>query len=233
MQEGVVSGRRGEPMFSAPWPPLVLAALILGGYAWQASLPPDLGLAVQQVYGLTPLDLEEGRTVGLFTSLLIHGNWGHAALNAIGAFTFGVPVARLFGLSLPRAVAFFVFYVLCGVLAGWGYALLHPGSPVVLVGASGAVSGLMGAAARLLEGRGRLGPVFSRTTVGMGAAWIAVNLLVGLVGFAPGSGGQLVAWEAHIAGFFAGVLLIGPWAALFARRRRPLADVDPFPGPSN
>src|SRR5262245_36224543 len=133
MQEGVVSGRRGEPMFSAPWPPVVLAAVILGGYAWQASLPPELGLMVQQAYGLAPRDLEEGRTIGLFTAMLVHGNWGHAALNAVGAFTFGVPVARLFGLSPLRALAFFAFYVLCGVLAGWGYALLHPGSEVVLV----------------------------------------------------------------------------------------------------
>ncbi|WP_370545531.1 rhomboid family intramembrane serine protease [Caulobacter sp. 17J80-11] len=226
-----MSGRRGEPIFSAPWPPVALAALILGGYAWQASLPLELNQQVQQIYGLAPRDLEQGRTIGLFTALLVHGNWAHAALNAVGAFTFGVPVARLFGQSPPRALAFFAFYVLCGVLASWGYALLHPGSEVVMVGASGAVSGLMGAAARLLEGRGRLGPVFSRTVVGMGAAWIAVNLLVGVVGFAPGSAGQAIAWEAHIVGFFAGVLLIGPWAALFARRPRPLVDdADPFAG---
>jgi membrane associated rhomboid family serine protease len=52
----------------------------------------------------------------------------------------------------------------------------------------------------------------------MAAAWVVANVIIGVVGFAPGSGGAIVAWQVHIFGFFAGLLLIGPWAALFGRR---------------
>jgi membrane associated rhomboid family serine protease len=103
------------------------------------------------------------------------------------------------------------------VISNLGYAGLHMGSPAALVGASGAVSGLMGAASRLIAGGGRIGRIFSSAVIGMGAAWVIVNLLVGVVGsgFVPGSGGAGIAWEAHLAGFLAGVLLITPfaWAA--------------------
>jgi membrane associated rhomboid family serine protease len=60
--------------------------------------------------------------------------------------------------------------------------------------------------------------VFSSAVLSMGGAWVAINLLIALVGgsFLPGSGGAGVAWEAHLAGFAAGVLLIGPFA-LFSR----------------
>ncbi len=49
------------------------------------------------------------------------------------------------------------------------------------------------------------------------AAWIAVNVVFGLAGIAPGMGVVRIAWEAHIFGYFAGLLLIGPAARLFAR----------------
>jgi membrane associated rhomboid family serine protease len=85
-----------------------------------------------------------------------------------------------------------------------------------VVGASGAVSGLMGAAARLIAGQGRVGPLFSRTVLGMGGGWVAINLLIAVFGgqILPGSGSAGVAWEAHIAGFVAGALLIGLFGRL-------------------
>ena len=77
---------------------------------------------------------------------------------------------------------FFGFYLLAGVLANLGFAAVHPGRPGLVVGASGAVSGLMGAAARLIGGGGRPGPIFSRPVLGMGAAWLVINLLIGVFG---------------------------------------------------
>jgi len=217
-------------MFNAPWPALLIAVVIPLTYLLQTRVPEARQEELFYTYGLIPQALEAGAWHGLVTSQFLHGNWAHALLNAVGALAFGAPAARLLGLSFPRAAAFFAFYIVCGVTAGWAFALLHPGELVVLAGASGAVSGLMGAAARLLERRGRLGPFFSRTVIAMTIAWVAVNLMVGLTGFAPGSGGAPVAWEAHIAGYAAGLLLIGPWAALFGKRwRRPPAyeETDP------
>jgi membrane associated rhomboid family serine protease len=89
-----------------------------------------------------------------------------------------------------------------------------------VVGASGAVCGLMAAVARLIGGRGRLGRIVSSPVIGMGGALLVVNLLVGVLGGAwvPGTGGAAVAWEAHLAGFAAGLLLVGPFARLAGRR---------------
>lgn len=202
-----------EPMFNAPWPAVALAVVILGGYALQGWVAEPVVMA----YAFAPADLDAGRWETLVTALFLHGSWAHALMNAAFALAFGTPLARFLGTRGLGVVLFFLFYLVCGVLANLGYAAIHPGQPTPLVGASGAVSGLMGAAARLIAGRGELGGVFSRTVLGFGAGWIAVNLILAVVGFAPGAGDAKIAWEAHLAGFFVGVLLIGPVARL-ARR---------------
>ncbi|MDB5477502.1 MAG: rhomboid family protein, partial [Phenylobacterium sp.] len=58
------------------------------------------------------------------------------------------------------------------------------------------------------------GPLTGRTVIGMTAAWIIVNVLFGVSGLTPGAGTVPVAWQAHIIGYFAGLLLIGPFAKL-------------------
>lgn len=203
--------RTREPMFNAPWVVLLLTAVIVGGYAVQSRFPLD---AVALSYAFSPALLMEGHWERLFTSLFLHGNWTHALMNAGFGLAFGTPVARYFGERLGGAALFFLFYLACGALSSLGYAALHPGEQSALVGASGAVSGLMGGAARLMAGHGRPGPIFSRTVLGMGAVWFAINLLIGLIGsgLLPGTEGATIAWEAHIAGFIAGVLVFSPFA---------------------
>lgn len=203
-----------EPMFNAPWPPLLLAGVILAGYALQGLAP---GEAIFARYGFSPAGLAQGRYETLVTALFLSGGWAHALTNAAGALAFGTPVARVFGLRGEGAVAFFLFYLVCGALSSLGFALVHPGGQTLLVGASGAVSGLMAATARILGGRGRMGPVISPPVLGMGAAWIVVNLIIAVLGFAPGMGDGAVAWEAHLFGFAAGLLLAGPFAWLASR----------------
>lgn len=206
-----------EPILNAPWPALALVALIVGGYAVQSRF--DLQVAAQ-AFAFAPAMLAEGRWERLFTALFLHGNWAHALMNGAFALAFGTPVARFFGGRIGGALAFFGFYLACGALSSLGYAALHPGSQAVVVGASGAVSGLMGAAARLIAGGGQaLGPILSRPVLGMGGAWVAVNLLIALLGqgLTPGAEDASIAWEAHLAGFVAGVLVIQPVAWL-ARR---------------
>lgn len=207
-------GPAREPMFNSPWPAVALVAVIIGGYAVQSRFPLE---TVAERLAFTPATLDQGRWWTLFTALFVHGNWAHALMNGAFALAFATPVARFFG---PRAVgvlAFFGFYLACGVLSSLGYAGLHLGSPAALVGASGAVSGLMGGAARLIAGGGRIGRIFSSAVISIGAAWVLVNVLVGALGgaFVPGADGAAIAWEAHLAGFLAGVLLLSPfaWAA--------------------
>ncbi|MGA0606702.1 rhomboid family intramembrane serine protease [Phenylobacterium sp. VNQ135] len=208
--------RTPEPVFNAPWIVLLLTAVLIGGYAFQSRFPLP---AVAMSYAFSPALLEEGRWERLFTALFLHGNWTHVLMNAGFCLAFGTPVGRYFGGRLSGAALFMLFYLTCGALSSLGYVALHPGEQSALLGASGAVSGLMGGAARLMAGHGRPGPILSRTVLGMGGVWFAINAVIGLLGsgLLPGAESAAVAWEAHIAGFIAGVLLFGPFAWI-ARR---------------
>ncbi|WP_312162889.1 rhomboid family intramembrane serine protease [Phenylobacterium sp.] len=202
-----MSDHERQPIFNAPWPAVVATLVIVLGYLAQTFLPQDWLL---QTYAFSSAGFAQGRWEILFTSMFLHGNWAHALMNGGAALAFGTPVARYFGASPRGALIFLVFYLLCGAAAGLGYGLANPGSTTLMIGASGAVAGLVGAAARLM-GRETPGPYFSPSVVSMTIAWIAVNLLLALVGFAPGLGDAGVAWEAHIFGYLAGLLLIGPF----------------------
>lgn len=180
-------------------------------FALQLSLP-DEGVR----WAFRPADLGEGRLTGLFTSMLLHSGWTHALMNAGGALIFGTPLARLMR-GARGVAAFLAFYMGCGVLAALGYALIHPSSENPVVGASGAVFGLIGAATRLLGGYGRVLPLGNRRVMGAAVAWMAVNAATGLIGFAPGVEGARIAWEAHAVGFLVGLLAIGPLGRLFLR----------------
>lgn len=211
-----------EPIFKAPWPAMVLVGAILGAYGLQVFVVGD---EAYQRFGFSPAGYEAGAWFGLFSALFVHGGLVHAGMNAAGALAFGSPAARLFGLSPRGATVFFAYYLTCGALANLAFAKLHPGEEILLVGASGAVFGLIGAATRILAGAGRLAPLFDPRVLFMSAAWIGLNLLIAVLGFAPGLEGA-VAWEAHIAGFLAGLFLAGP-AAWLAGRRLPAAQAAP------
>ena len=177
---------------------------------------PDGGLSL----AFRPSSIWNGQWwPGLLTSMFLHFDWAHVAMNAVGALAFGAPVARLLG-GGRGVVGFLAFYIVCGLTAALGYGLVHPDSYDSLIGASGAVFGLMGAALRLLGRRdGRLRSLGDRRFLVMAAVIMGVNLGAGLIGLAPGAGaGARVAWEAHAFGFIAGALLIGPWALLFRSR---------------
>lgn len=199
-----------EPVFNAPWPAVAVAVLIVGGYAVQGFVPD----AMLQPLAFAPADLTAGRPWTLVTALFLHFNWPHALMNGAFALAFATPVARLLGPRARGVAVFFGFYLLTGALASLGYAALHWGSTGALIGASGAVSGLMGAAARLIGGRGRLGAITAPATLSFGLSLLIVNLLIAVLGssLVPGTGGAGIAWEAHLAGFLAGLLLIGPFA---------------------
>jgi membrane associated rhomboid family serine protease len=204
---------RREPMFNAPWTIVVLCVGLIALYEAQTLLAP--GAALQ--YGVSGPALIAGRWQTLVTSLFLHGSWPHVLMNSVAALAFGPPVARLMGVTPRGAAVFFLFYLVCGVLAGLAFALadLHGANPAV--GASGAISGLLGAASRIIQGRGRIGSMFGSTVLGMAAAWAVVNVVLGVSGLTPGAMGMPVAWQAHLAGYLAGVVLVGPFARLAGR----------------
>jgi len=206
-----------EPIVNAPWPVVALTVGIAVAYLIQSRFPLPL---VSEAFAFSPALLLQGHAERLISSLFVHGNWAHALMNAAFVLAFGAPVARWYGPRLGGVVAFFLFYLLSGVLACLGFAAVHWGQDAALIGASGAASGLMGGAARLIGGQGRPGPMFSKAVTGMGGAWIAVNVIMAFTGGAliPGAGDAGVGWEAHLAGFAAGVLLIGPVGWLAGRR---------------
>lgn len=200
-----------ERIINAPLPALLLAVSMPALYWFQERAHTYwLELAFR------PVDLAEGLYGGLVTSILVHGGWAHALMNAVGALTFGAPVARLFT-RVGGLGVFFCLYIVSGVVATFGYGLVHWGGVDPLVGASGAVFGLIGAATRLLGGRGRVLPLTDGGVIRSAVAWMGVNAVVGLIGFAPGVEGARIAWEAHAFGFLFGILAIGPLARMFAR----------------
>lgn len=210
-----------EPVFGAPWPATALAALVLSSYAAQSLAG---GGAIADAFGLRPADLVRGAWGGLLTSLFVHAGWVHAGLSAVTALAFGAPVARALGTRPVQAAAFLLFYLLCGVLAGLGWALLHAtfggGSTGVLVGASGAISGLLGAASRLRPaGAAGLEPLNSSAVRNMAVGWIAANLLLAAFGAGVLTGGAPIAWEAHLTGYAAGLLLFAPALAIMGPGR--------------
>lgn len=202
-----------EPMFNAPWTVVVLCLGLVVLYAAQRLTLTNQ--AVEQL-GVTRAALEAGRWQTLFTAMFLHGSWPHVLMNAVAALAFGPPVARLFGSGMRGAAVFFAFYLVCGVLAGLGFAAVDfKGVPAV--GASGAISGLVGAAARIIEGHGRIGRILGPTVGAMTVGWIFANVVLGASGWTPGAMGMQVAWQAHLAGYAAGLLLVGPFARLAGR----------------
>jgi membrane associated rhomboid family serine protease len=153
------------------------------------------------------------------THIFVHGDFTHLAINAACLLAVGTPVARRLG-----AVRFLAFFLLCGI----GGALLYlPFNAAPMVGASGAISGLMGGALRFLIGPltdGNPEPLASkaaradllslcdtltdrRILVGVGA-WIVLNFAAAQA-LPEVLDGVSIAWDAHVGGFFTGLLTFG------------------------
>jgi rhomboid family protein len=178
-------------------------------------------------YGLIPCSLTgscqvTGRAfspeVTLLTSMFVHAGFFHFAGNMLYLWIFGNNVEDAMG-----RVRFLLFYLLCGCGAAYAQILMGPASRIPMVGASGAVSGVLGAYlllfphARVLTliPLGFLPWFVEFRAVFVLGFWIVVQLLNGFLTFAYEGGG--VAWFAHIGGFVVGCVLIG----LFKRRAVP------------
>ena len=145
----------------------------------------------------------------LLTSMFLHGGWFHILGNLWFLWVFGDNIEDVMG-----PLRFIVFYLLCGLAAAFAQILSDPDSAIPMVGASGAIGGVMGAYA-LLFPRARVQTLlvlgFYITTIGVPAFvmlgyWFLLQILGGLPALGASEGG--VAFWAHIGGFVAGLVLI-------------------------
>lgn len=170
----------------------VIAARFAG-----AALPA--GLAITVPAWLTPL-----------SSTLIHGGFAHLFFNLVMLGFCGMQAERVLG-SGPLVL----LYVVGAYAAALGQWALGPTSVVPVIGASGAISAIVGAYA-LLFGQRRaaaIGPVPADVVhiAWLAAAWVGIQALVGFAGAGmPGAGGATVAIGAHVGGFLAGLALARP-----------------------
>ncbi len=192
---------------------ILLCSLI---FLWQLSLGAKgfeaavlrLGVIPAVLFGEVPPPGPVPATLTVFTSMFLHGGLMHLIGNMLYLWIFGNNVEDAMGHT-----RFVVFYLLCGIAAVYAQALPDPDSTVPMIGASGAISGVLGAYlmlfphARVLVGI----PVgFILHTVYLKAGWVLGFWFVFQVlnsMLAPaGQGG--VAWGAHIGGFVAGMALV-------------------------
>ncbi|MEL6549809.1 MAG: rhomboid family intramembrane serine protease [Pseudomonadota bacterium] len=161
-------------------------------------------------YGLVPRAFVAGEGLGpLFTSMFLHGGWMHIAGNMLFLWIFGDNMEEAFG-----HLGFLLFYLASGVAAGLAQVAVDPASLVPMVGASGAIAGVMGGYL-LLYPRARVDIllfliVYIRVFVV--PAWLMLGLWFGfqLVAGVADEGGAGVAYWAHAGGFVAGFLLAIP-----------------------
>lgn len=231
------SPKTKQPILRAPAIVLGLIAVMLimqalmafGGYAQRNEMLVALGLFPARLFaeglGGLPGTWVQG-VINLFSYALLHGSWTHFILNAVWLLAFGAPVARRLG---PRKFIF--LFMVCTMLAGLGqiFAVSYEAYLIPIIGASGGVAGLMGAASRFAfsdvrwldpkaqDPTRRLLPLREvpkrRPVVMFIAIWLIMNLAFGLLGpygmASPDGAAINVAWIAHLVGFFVGLVLIG------------------------
>jgi membrane associated rhomboid family serine protease len=150
----------------------------------------------------------------LITSMFLHGGWMHLGGNMLYLWIFGDNLERVMG-----AAKYAVFYIVCGIAAGLAHILFAGGSTVPSVGASGAISGVLGGYLLMFPHnrvkvltRGGVASVPALVVLGL---WIVIQLVSQLGSIAETSQGGGIAYMAHIGGFVAGMALV----KLFATRQ--------------
>lgn len=141
------------------------------------------------------------------TYAFLHGDWMHLVFNCLWLLIFGTVVARYLG-----AARFLLLAIISAIFGAGTTLALHWGEAIVMIGASGAVSGLMAAAVPIMYGSvAPLSPaalLIHRRALIFTAVWLVITLFSGATGFTGNSfmGAGAIAWEAHIGGFVAGLL---------------------------
>lgn len=210
------------PVLKLPAAVIVLIAMNLAVFFYQASLPGRLTSAFVMRYAIVPDRLEYA---DILTSMFLHGGWAHILGNMWFLWVFGRNVEEALG--TPR---FALFYLLCGAAGALGQIAANPYSTVPMIGASGAISGVMGAYLVLFP-RSRIVTLVFFIFISFAEVpawylliyWLVVQLAGGIGSVAEEATRGGVAWFAHVGGFAAGALLV---KLLYRPRRR--SELDPW-----
>lgn len=218
-----------NPTQIRPYVTYGIVGLCVAVYLWQLSLTPQGAQLVAYALGFVPavtlgdkllppeLQWVPGGAT-LFTSMFLHGGLLHLGGNMLYLWIFGNNIEDVMGHA-----RFVVFYLVCGVVAALAQGVPNPDSTIPMIGASGAIAGVLGAYL-LLYPRAQvviaipLGFYLHMTrlpAVWVLGIWFGLQIFSSLGDSGDGAG---VAWFAHIGGFAAGLLLI----PLFKRRDVPL-----------
>ena len=225
--------RPREPILTLPGALTAYVALIAVVHL-RVLLPPDFENWTIEMFGFIPkrydatlLDVTfpggTGAKVWTFvTYSLLHANLGHIGFNVLWLLPFGSALARRFG-----AVRFFAFMAVTAAAGALAHLVTHEHAIAPMIGASASVSGAMAAAIRFAFVQGSflsfsrgdadaaakvpalsLARALRNTRVlGFLAVWFGVNIIFGLGAISIGTEGASVAWQAHIGGFLAGLML--------------------------
>jgi membrane associated rhomboid family serine protease len=206
--------------------------IVLNGLVFlvQSSLGAREVAFIEQ-WGMVPLRIVAGsdpqRLVTVLSSMFMHGGWMHLIGNMWFLYIFGANVEDALG--KPR---YLFFYLLCGMAGAAAQIAVDPWSKIPMIGASGAIAGVLGGYLSLFP-RARiltLVPIFiflqimTLPAVLFIVLWFAFQALEGMA--ALGSQGGGTAWWAHIGGFLIGVAMV----RLLVPRLRPLPDPKQFGG---
>lgn len=224
---------RREPILNAPIVITVMLAIMITVHAVRQFLPPPMDEELITALGFIPGRLlGEGLPAGgadgllrwsqLVTHTLVHGDWLHLVMNSAWLLAAGAVVARRVGTWRLVGIAFGAATV--GALA---FTLLNGELRALVVGASGGISGLLGAATRLIHAATTTGQMralrdhiewLPRTTVAQAlgdrnvlitsGVFIGLNLLIAF-GFGTELAAGGIAWETHVGGFLFGLLAFG------------------------
>jgi len=214
---------------------IVIASLV---FLWQQTLSPEEGVIAVYAYGVVPTVLFGNESLppeiarippelSILTSMFMHGGWMHIIGNMLYLWIFGNNIEDTVG-----HVRFVVFYLLCGAAAALAQSFINTHSEIPMIGASGAIAGVLGAYMVLfprahvlvLVPLGFFTQVMRLPALLVLGFWFVLQFIQGGL-MAPGEEGGVAYW-AHIGGFVAGIALI-----FLLRRRPPAAAQWPRRGP--
>jgi membrane associated rhomboid family serine protease len=186
-----------------------------------AFIPARFGADAAMMAGADIYD-RGARIWSLVTYSFIHADWLHLAINCFWMLAFGSVVARRL-----KPVRFLILSAIGSIAGALTYYAFHPGQLAVLVGASAAISAQVAVAARFMFARlagwqwsnedeitrmkplSLAGTFTNRRSLMFILVWLGLNYAFGTTGFGTPDGLGLIAWEAHIGGFAAGLLALG------------------------